>query len=102
MRAEVREQAGDAKGIGLVFGGAVVLALVGVVLLFVALAAAAAELFGFSMWVSVGVLAIVTGGVAYLLWSQSRKQLATLHVLPKTRASVQENIAWIRSKSNKD
>lgn len=101
LRAEVREQTGEARGIGLLFGGALMLALVGVVLLFVAIAAAAAELIGVSMWVSFGVLALLTAGAAYLLLGQGRKQLATLRVLPKTRASVQENIAWIQTKSNK-
>jgi hypothetical protein len=101
LRAEAREQTGEAKGIGLLFGGALVLALVGIVLLFVAVAAAAAELFGISMWVSFGVLALLAAGAAYVLQGQGRKQLATLKVLPKTRASVQENIAWIQTKSNR-
>jgi len=100
LRAEAREQAGTAKGLGILFGAALVLALVGVALLCVAIAAAAADLFNVPQWASYLVLAVLLAVGAYVLVSQGRKQVAAMQVLPKTRESLRENVAWIQSKSN--
>ncbi len=100
LRAEAREQAGEAKGLGMMFGGAMVLALVGVALLCVAIAAAAADLFNVPPWASYLVLAVLLAIGAYVLVGQGRKQVAAMEVLPKTRESLRENVAWIQSKSS--
>jgi len=100
MRAEAREQAGEAKGLGITFGAALVLALVGVALLCVAIAAAAADLFNVPPWASYLVLALLLAIGAYVLVSQGRKHVAEMQVLPKTRESLRENMAWIQSKSS--
>jgi uncharacterized membrane protein YqjE len=100
LRAEVREQADEAKGLGMMFGGALVLALVGVALLCVAIAAAAAELFNVPQWASYLVLAVLLALGAYVLVSQGRKQASEMQVLPRTRESLRENVAWIQSKSS--
>ena len=100
MRAEAREQAGEAKGLGITFGAALVLALVGVALLCVAIAAAAADVFNVPPWASYLVLALLLAIGAYVLVSQGRKHVAGMQVLPKTRESLRENMAWIQSKSS--
>ena len=100
LRSEAREQAEVAKGVGLMFGAALVLALVGVALLCVAIAAAAADLFNIPAWVSYMVLAVVLAIIAYVLYGNGRTQVAHMQVLPKTRESLRENVAWIQSKSN--
>ena len=100
LRAEAREQAGAAKGLGMLFGAALVLALVGVALLCVAIAAAAADLFNVPEWASYLVLAVLLAIGAYLLIIQGRTRVAGMQVLPKTRESLRENVAWIQSKSS--
>ena len=100
LRSEAMEQAEAAKGVGLMFGAALVLALVGVALLCVAIAAAAADLFNIPAWVSYMVLAVLLAIVAYVLYGNGRTQVAQMQVLPKTRESLRENVAWIQSKSN--
>ena len=100
LRSEAMEQAEAAKGVGLMFGAALVLALVGVALLCVAIAAAAADLFNIPAWVSYMVLAVLLAIVAYVLYGNGRTQVAHMQVLPKTRESLRENVAWIQSKSN--
>ena len=100
LRSEAMEQAEAAKGVGLMFGAALVLALVGVALLCVAIAAAAADLFNIPGWVSYMVLALLLAIVAYVLYRNGRTQVAQMQVLPKTRESLRENVAWIQSKSS--
>ena len=99
-RAEVREQTSAAKTIGVLFGASAVLALVGLVLFAVALGSAVADVLNWPAWVgylAVGVLAAVG---AYVLMGQGQAKVANLEVLPKTRTSMRENIAWIQSKSS--
>ena len=98
MRAEVREQTVEAKRLAMLFGGALVLALVASVMLFVALAAGLAVLFGVPAWATFAGMAVLVAAAAALVFSHARAALSRVHVLPKTRASVQENIAWIQSK----
>ena len=98
-RAEVREQAGTAKSIGIVLGAAALLAITGLVLVATALSTAAADLFGIPLWVSYAGMALLLSVAAYFLATHGRRQIAATEVLPKTRASVRENIAWIQSKS---
>ena len=98
MRAEVREQAVEAKRLAMLFGGALVLALVATVMLFVALAAGLAVLFELPAWAVFAGMAALVAAAAALVFSHARGALSRVHVLPKTRASVQENIAWIQSK----
>jgi hypothetical protein len=99
-RAEVKEQTSDAKAIGLLFGVSAVLALTGLVLLAVALGAAIADVFNWPTWAGFGSVATVSGIAAYVLLGQGRTKLSNLEILPRTRASVRENIAWIQSKSS--
>jgi uncharacterized membrane protein YqjE len=98
LRAEVREQTVEAKRLAMLFGGALALALVAIVLLFVALAAGLAVLFGTPAWASFAGMAVLVAAGAAFVFSHARSALSRMNILPKTRASVQENIAWIQSK----
>ena len=98
MRAEVREQAVEAKRLAMLFGGALALSLVATALLFVALAAGLAVLFGIPAWATFAGMAVLVAAAAALVFSHARDALRRVNVLPKTRASVQENIEWIQSK----
>ena len=97
-RVEAKEQVGEAKSIGITLGAAAVLALAGVVLVAAAIGAAAADLFGIPLWASYAGVAVLLAAIAFILASSGRRQIAATEVLPKTKASLRENIAWIQSK----
>ena len=99
-RVEAKEQVGAAKSLGIVLAAAAVLALAGVVLIAAALAAAAADLFGIPLWASYAGVALLLAAIAFVLAAYGRHQIAATEVLPKTKASLRENIAWLQSKSN--
>ena len=99
-RAEVREQTSTAKTIGVIFVASAVLALVGLVLLAVAVGSSVADLFNWPPWVGYGGVAVLAAAGAYVLLGQGRARVAQLEVLPKTRTSLRENIAGIQSKSS--
>jgi fructose-specific phosphotransferase system IIC component len=99
-KAEIREEASAVQSVGIAFGSAALLAMIGVVLLCIALGGAIAYLFNAPPWVGHGVLAILLGGGAYFLFNRGRASLAKIRALPTTTESLRENIAWIRSKSS--
>jgi uncharacterized membrane protein YqjE len=99
-RAEVREQTAEAKTVGMLFGAAALLGLVGVVLLAVAIGAAISDFFNWPLWIGNAVVAVVAAAGAFLFFGQGRSHAAEIQVLPKTKASLRENIAWIQSKSS--
>ena len=99
-RVEAKEQAGEAKSIGITLAAAAVLALAGVVLVAAAIGAAAADLFGIPLWASYAGVALLLAAIAFALATYGRRRISATEVLPKTKASLRENIAWIQSKSN--
>jgi len=99
-RAELRSEISTAKSLGLLFAASAVLAIVGLVLLCVSVGNAAAQLLEVPEWSAYGVIAILLAAAAYVLMSRGQRQLATIQVLPKTKESIRENVAWIQNKSN--
>ena len=99
-KAEIREEASAVQSVGIAFAGAALFAMIGVVLLCIALGGAIAYLFNAPAWVGYGIIAILLGGGAYFLMNWGRASLANIRALPKTTESLRENIAWIRSKSS--
>lgn len=99
-RAEIREQTAEARGLAMLFGGALVLALTGVALLFAALAIGIAIVLGIPAWAAFAGLGVVVGFFGYLLFTRGQSATKRMRVLPKTKASIQENIAWLQSKSS--
>lgn len=99
-RAEIRDEVSAVQTVGITFAAAALLAVIGVVLLCIAIGGAIAALFSVSAWVGYGIVALLLLGGAYLFVSRGRTRLANIRTLPKTRESLQENIEWIRSKSS--
>ena len=99
-KAELREEASAIQGVGIAFGAAALLGVIGVVLLCIALGGAVADLFNTSPWVGHGIVAVLLAGAAYLFVSRGRTRLANIRTLPKTKESLRENMSWIRSKSS--
>ena len=99
-RAEIREQTAEARGLAMLFGGALVLALTGVALLFAALAIGIAIVLGIPAWAAFAGLGVVVVFFGYLLFTRGQSATKRMRVLPKTKASIQENIAWLQSKSS--
>ena len=99
-KAELREEVSIARNVGIGFAAAAVLAVIGVVILCVALGGALADVLDAPAWIGHGLVALLLGGGAFVLFRVASTRLATLRALPKTRESVRENMAWIRSKSN--
>ena len=99
-KAELREELAAGRAAGVSFAAAALLAVVAIVLLCIALGGAIAYAFNLPGWVGYGIMSLLLGGVAYFLVSRGRTQVASIGGLPKTRASLQENITWIQSKSS--
>lgn len=99
-RAELREEVSAAQTVGIAFAAAALLAVIGAVLLCVAIGGGIAALFNVSAWIGYGIVALLLLGGAYFFVSRGRTRLANIRTLPKTRESLEENIQWMRSKSS--
>jgi uncharacterized membrane protein YqjE len=99
-RAEAREQAVEAKTLGLIAGAALLCALTGMILIAAAIGVALAGLLDWPLWGGIGIVAVLFCVVGFVLYRMGRSRLATLQIMPKTRASLQENIAWIQRQSS--
>ena len=98
-RAEIREELSTAKAAATGFGMAAVAGGVALVLFCIALGGAIAYLFGWPAWAGYGLVAVLLAAGAWAGLSYGQKQLAQIRTLPKTTATLQENIAWIQDKS---
>ena len=99
-RAEIRQELSSAQTVGITFGAAGVAAAVGVTLLCIAIGGAVADLFAWPAWAGYGLVAVILLVGAYVLFRRGRSKAATIHALPRTVASVKENLAWMQRKSN--
>lgn len=99
-RAELREEVSAVQTVGMAFGAAALLAIIGIVLLCIALGGAIAAMFNVLPWVGYGIVALLLLAGAYLFAMRARTRLGDIRTLPKTRESLQENIQWIRNKSS--
>ena len=100
-RAEIREEMSAAQTIGMAFGAAAVAGLTAVVLLCVAIGGAVADLFDWPTWAGLGIMAVLLGAAAFFAVRYGQGQLGQLRALPKTTATVRENMAWIQDKSTR-
>ena len=98
-RAEMREELSVVRRVGLAFGAAALLALIGAVLLCIAVGGAVADLFDVPAWVGYGIVALLLLIGAVVMVARGRAGLAAIGGLPRTRESLQENLQWIRSQS---
>ena len=98
-RAEAREQTAEAKTLGLISGAAVLCTLTGIILVAAAIGVALADVLDWPLWAGLGLVALLCCAGGYVFYRIGRARVATLQIMPKTRASLQENIDWIRSRS---
>jgi steroid 5-alpha reductase family enzyme len=77
-----------------------VVALIGLVLLSVALGGAVADLFNLPGWAGLGIVGVVMAIVAFVLVGRGRAQLTNIRGLPRTQETLRENITWMQSKSS--
>ena len=99
-KAELREEATAARTVAMAFAGAALVGLIGVVLLAVALGGAIADLFDIPTWAGLGIVALLMAVAAFAMATLGRARLANIRALPKTQATLRENIAWMQSKSS--
>ena len=98
-RAEIREEMSSAQTVGMAFGAAIIAGVTAVVLLCAALGGAIADLFNWPTWAGLGAVAVLVGGLAFFAFRYGQGQLGNIRALPKTAATLRENIAWIHDKS---
>jgi Putative Actinobacterial Holin-X, holin superfamily III len=98
-RAEIREEMSTARAAATGFGAAGVAGMVALVLFCIALGGAIAHLFGWPAWGGHGLVALLLAAGAYGGLRYGQGQLAKVRALPKTTATLQENMAWIQDKS---
>jgi Putative Actinobacterial Holin-X, holin superfamily III len=99
-RVEIREEASKVRTVGIAFGAAAITGLIAVVLLCVALGGAIAYALSWPTWAGDGVVAILLAATATGCATMGRSRLSTISALPKTTATMRENMAWIQGKSN--
>src|SRR5262245_22922678 len=99
-RAEIREEMSKVGAVATALGGAALAGSIGVVLLCVALGGAVAFLVNWPPWAGYGLVAIVLLVVAALLGFYGWRRLAAVRALPRTTATVKENLEWIRTRSS--
>jgi hypothetical protein len=98
-RAEVREEMSAAQTVGVAFGAAAVAGMTALVLLCAALGGALADLFNWPTWAGLGAVALLLGVLAFFAVRYAQGQLGNIRALPKTAATLRENMAWIQDKS---
>ena len=98
-KSEIREEMSAAQSVGMAFGAAAVTGIIALVLFCVALGSGIAYLFGFPSWAGYGIVAILLAVGAYVCITYGQRKLANLRALPKTTATLRENMAWIQDKS---
>jgi hypothetical protein len=99
MRAEVREEVASARAAALAFGGAVFAALLGLAILCVALGSGIAYWFGWPAWIGYAIVALLLFAGAFIALVYGRKKMSRVQPLPKTQATLKENLTWIQTKS---
>jgi hypothetical protein len=99
-RMEIREEVSSARVTMLSFGVATFAALVGSIVLAFAIGGSLADLFDWPAWAGDLAVAGLLLVVAWGLVAHARRQLTRLRALPKTTASLKENLAWIQNKSS--
>jgi hypothetical protein len=98
-KSEIRQELSAAQTVGVAFGAAAFIGIIASVLFCIALGGGIAYLFGIPSWAGYGLLALLLAIGAYACISYGRGKLANLRALPKTTATLRENMAWIQDKS---
>ena len=95
-RAELREQAGRARGVAISFGVTAIALLLGIVFLFAAAATGLADLMNWPAWTTFLGLAMLLCLGGFVALASGRKQLSTItSARVETVETMKENAAWI-------
>jgi len=98
-RAEIREEISALQTVTMSFAAAAAAALLGAVLLAIAIGGLIAWALSWPTWAGYGIVAILlligAGGCA--LYARSR--LRVIRAIPNTTETMKENIAWMQNKS---
>jgi hypothetical protein len=98
-RAELKEQAGRARGVAISFGVTAIALLLGVVFLLAAIATGIADFMEWPAWTVLLGLAVLLSLGAFIALSSGRRQLHTMTSAPvETVETMKENAAWIASR----
>jgi hypothetical protein len=100
MRAEVREEVDQVRAAGASFAAAAITGAIGAVLLCIALGSAIAYFAGWPVWAGYAIVSVLLLIGALVMMGRGKRELTNLRTLPRTRATVKENVEWIQSKSN--
>jgi hypothetical protein len=100
FRAEFQEEVRKGRTVGLTFSAAAVLAGIGLFVLALAAGGGLAAMLNWPLWAGYGIVAALLLVGAGLLAYAGTRTLSTIKPLPKTRATLQENLAWIQRKSS--
>ena len=99
FRTEFQEELRKGKAVSVTFSTAALLGGLGLIVLALAVGGAIAALFDWPLWAGYAVMAALLLIGAGVLGYAGARILSTIQALPKTRATLQENFAWIQSKS---
>jgi hypothetical protein len=98
-RAEIREEVSAAQTAVLAFATAAAVALIGAILLSVAIGGAIAYFLRWPTWVGYALTAVLllAGGWGLSLYGRGR--LKALRGIPETKDTMKENLSWMQKKS---
>jgi hypothetical protein len=97
-KTEAREEVSSAGKAGAMFGGAAVAGLLALILLSLALAWLLDQ--GLNTALSFAIVGVAWVIAAFVLQRVGRTKLAHLQVLPKTKATIKEDVEWARAQKS--
>lgn len=100
-RAEIREEMSRIAAVATALGLAALTGSIGIVLLCIATGGATAFMLNWPPWTGYGLVSLVLMATAALLALYGWRQIAAFRGLPRTSATVKENLEWIRRTSNR-
>jgi len=98
-RAEVREEVSAAQNAVIAFAISAVIALIGVMLLSVAIGGAVAYFLHWPPWAGYGVTALLFLAAGWGACIYARGRLNAIRAIPNTTETMKENLAWMQNKS---
>src|SRR5215472_12499624 len=98
-RAEIREEVSAAQTAVLAFATAAAVALIGAILLSVAIGGAIAYFLRWPTWVGYAMTAVLLLACGWGLSLYGRGRLKALRGIPETKDTMKENLSWMQKKS---
>ena len=98
-RAEIREELSAAQTAAIAFAIAGAVALIGAILLSVAIAGAIAYFLHWPTWAGYALTAVLFFACGWGLSLYARGRLKAMRGIPETKDTMKENLAWMQKKS---